>query len=193
MVVCMSVLLLCFNQCSCCVSVSAVAVFQSVLLLCFSQCSCCVSVSAVAVFQSVLFLCFSQCCCCVSVSAVAVFQSVLLLCFSQCCFCVSVSAVAVFQSVLFEAMVKNLALHDELGRPRKKELIVKVWNQKTNKVKPKVIAVVLVCLSVHLSAAIAVTSKRLERLTFACSSRSIGRREVSISHGHWRSCWLHAS
>ena len=44
-------------------------------------------------------------------------------------------AVAVFQSVLFEAMVKNLALHDELGRPRKKELIVKVWNQKTNKVR----------------------------------------------------------
>ena len=110
------------------------------------------------VCMSVLLLCFNQCSCCVSVNAVAVFQSVLLLCFNQCSCCVSVSAVAVFQSVLFEAMVKNLALHDELGRPRKKELIVKVWNQKTNKVRPKVIAVVLVCLSVHLSAAIAVAS-----------------------------------
>ena len=40
-----------------------------------------------------------------------------------------------FQSVLFEAMVKNLAIHDELGQPKKKEVIVTVCNQKTNKVR----------------------------------------------------------
>ena len=31
------------------------------------------------------------------------------------------------------------------------------------------------------------------RLRSACSSRSIGRREASIYHGHWRSGGLHAS
>ena len=33
----------------------------------------------------------------------------------------------------------------------------------------------------------------LLRLRSACSSRSIGRREASIYHGHWRSGGLHAS
>ena len=36
-------------------------------------------------------------------------------------------------------------------------------------------------------------SCNLLRLRSACSSRSIGRREASIHHGHWRSGGLHAS
>ena len=36
--------------------------------------------------------------------------------------------------MFFEAKVKNLATHDSLGRPKTKEVIVRVTNKKTNKV-----------------------------------------------------------